>query len=175
MGNLRLIDGTAADSCYGVWVYRQPLAKGKRQNQAVSRLKEWVYGQGLLLNEPFVRKRFFPRDSFGEDELLQELQWYAGPFANLWFKDAKKFTAALTADYSFYYSLLNEQYEDDYWARYTVLKMFLYAAKQTNVKSYDMLLPVKAQYPFLYKSILEDQGKYSWQEKSQEGIVKYSL
>ena len=128
-----------------------------------------------MRKEEFFRKRFFPRDSFGKEEFLQDLQWYAGPFANLWFPEAKKFTVALQTDYQYYYSVLNDPFKSDYWAKYTALKLLLYAAKQTNVKSYDMLLPVRTQHPFLYKSVLEDQGKYSWKEKTKEGIVKYPL
>jgi hypothetical protein len=171
--NFAFIDGTLADSCYGVRNYNNRLVQGKEQSQGMSLLKEWIYSQGLL--KGWGADRTAPRDSYLNDEFLQDLLWYAGPYANLWFKNAKQFTDSLKQKYRYYYQHLDDSNRDQYWPQYTVLKMLLYAAKQTSVKVYDMFLPHQVYFPFMFKTILDDQGKYTWEEKSRDNISKAPL
>jgi hypothetical protein len=167
------IDGTLADSCYGVRDYRYPLREGKYQTEIYSYFKEWVYGKLLLSGIRYSETS--PRDSYLHDEFLQDLLLYAGPFANLWFKHARRYTISLKEQYHFYYNLIDHRYRDSYWPKYTVQKMLLYAGKQTTSKVYDMLLPKQIYFPFMFQEILKDQGRYSWEEKTMNGIIKAPL
>ena len=164
----KIIDGTVADSCYGVRNYNDRLVEGKAQSISLSYLKEWLHHHLLLRG---INSRN-PRDSFLNDIFLQDLLWYGGPFVNIWFGNAKVYTDKLKDKYHWYYNIIGDTVSDEYWEKYTVLKMLLYAAKQTAVKTYDMLLPHETEYPFMYKDVLSDQGKYSWSQKSEGNVIK---
>lgn len=168
-----LIDGTLADSCYGVRNYNQPLKMGAFQPEFVSYFKEWVYSKILIQGIRYNRTK--PRDSFLKDEFLQDLLWYGGPFVNTMFSNAKKYTERLKRQYYTYTDHLHPDNQKEYWPVYTILKLMLYAGKQTTVKTYDMLLPHQVYYPFMFRTILEDQGSYKWQEKSEQDTVKAPL
>ncbi|MCB0756725.1 MAG: hypothetical protein KDB98_14080, partial [Flavobacteriales bacterium] len=76
-----------------------------------------------------------------------------------------------------YYEYLKpEKSKQDDWMRYSVFKMVNYACKNNTAKSYDNSQPQNSGlYPFTWKSILEDQGHYSWAEKTLENTIKYPL
>ena len=168
---VKIIDGTVADSCYGVRNYNSRLTEGRNQSLWTSYLKEWIHH--LLLLKGIDSGN--PRDAFLDDVFLQDLLWYGGPFVNIWFKNAKSYTVELRSKYHQYYNIIGDTVSDQYWEKYTVLKMLLYAAKQTAVKTYDMFLPHETEYPFMYQDILIDQGKYSWNQKSEGGVTKHPI
>lgn len=167
------IDGTCADSCYGVRNYLHPLKQGKPQSRVMSTLKERIYMMALLNGWSWNRTK--PRDAYLDDEFIQDLLWYGGPFVNFWFKNADKFTATLSEKYKYYIDYIDRGGSCGYWEEYTVLKMMLYAAKQTTVKVYDMLKPHQVYFPFMFSNILQDQGKYNWSEKSEGYEAKAPL
>lgn len=167
------IDGTLADSCYGVRDYNAPLTVGKYQPEFYSLLKEWIYVAGAHCGIQLGGTK--PRDSFLKDEFLQDLLWYGGPFINTFFRNSRKYTEALKEKYYHYTNFLHPDDRSKYWPVYTILKLLLYAGKQTTVKTYDALLPHQVYYPFMFESILEDQGRYTWEEKSEGGVVKAPL
>ncbi|MEI6949502.1 asparagine synthase-related protein [Paraflavisolibacter sp. H34] len=169
-----IVDGTAADSCYGSKNYNKPIIKGEQKPFWMLRAGEYVSSVLRFYNLP-LHDRFIPRDSFEEDTNLLELQWYLGPFGNACFKNAKAYTQSLASKYKWYYNLLDQTGKNGEYAQYTILKLALYAAKQTTVKVYDVNPGAEVIFPFLYTSILKDQGRYSWQEKSTDNIVKYPL
>lgn len=170
---LPLIDGTLADSCYGVRDYSKPLVTGGPQPMLYSFAKEWLYCHMELRGR--TKGRTPPRDSFLNDAFLQEFLWYGGVYVNLWFDHARQFTRSLRDRYYQYIDLLDSSSRNDYWARYTIMKMMLYAGRQTTAKTYEMLAPNQVYFPFMFKAILKDQGRYSWSEKSEKGIVKAPL
>jgi hypothetical protein len=171
--DLTFIDGTVADSLYGVRDYSVPLVKGQNQHPIKSYIKEFIFAK--MLKYGFEKNKTGPRDSYLDDEFLQDLLWYAGPYANLWFSNAKQYTQSLVNKYRWYYTLIDSSNRSDYWARYTVQKMFLYAAKQTTVKAIDILSPNQVYFPFMFTTVVEDQGHYTWGEKSENGIIKAPL
>jgi len=60
--------------------------------------------------------------------------------------------------------------------RYSIFKMVNYAADTTNAKTYDLCGKSNQMlYPFMWKEILLDQGKYSWEEKTKNNIIKQPL
>lgn len=168
-----LIDGTCADSCYGVRNYLQPIKQGRPQSRFMSVLKERFYMMALLSGYRWNRTK--PRDAYLDDEFLQDLLWYGGPFVNFWFKNAGEYTVTLREKYKRYLDYIDRSGSYGYWEEYTVLKMMLYAAKQTTIKVYDMLKPHQVYFPFMFKNILQDQGKYTWAEKSEGYKVKAPL
>ena len=167
------IDGTLADSCYGVRDYNFRLTVGKYQPESFSLLKEWIYVAGAYCGIRLGKTN--PRDSFLNDEFLQDLLWYGGPFINTFFRNSRTYTKNLKDKYYQYAEFLHPDDRSKYWPVYTILKLLLYAGKQTTVKTYDALLPHQVYYPFMFASILEDQGRYAWEEKSEGGIVKAPL
>lgn len=173
LSKLSFVDGTLADSCYGVRNYSQKLQQGGKQLQIVTSFKEWVYLKSLIKNIRWNRTK--PRDSYLDDEFLQDLLWNGGPFVNFWFENAKEHTLFLKNEYQRYFNVLAERNRGEYWPQYTILKMMLYAAKQTTVKVHDMLLPAQTYFPFMFKSILIDQGKYTWEQKSENNTIKAPL
>ena len=168
-----MIEGTLADSCYGVRNYNRKLKTGDFQPEWLSCLKEWIYSRMLAGGMKSNRTR--PRDSFLNDEFLQDLQWYGGPFTNTLFNDAKSLTVSLKKRYYGYLDFLHPDNRSEYWPVYTILKLMLYAGKQTTVKTHDMLLPHQVYYPFMFRTILEDQGEYTWKEKSENDVIKAPL
>jgi len=167
------IDGTLADSCYGVRSYYERLTVGKYQPEVYSLLKEWLYVAFTSSGLPFGGTR--PRDAFLDDEFLQDLLWYGGPYINTLFRNSRRHTKSLKEKYYRYVDLLHPKDRSQYWPVYTILKLMLYAGKQTTVKTYDALLPHRVYYPFMFPSILEDQGRYTWEEKSKGGVIKAPL
>ena len=170
--DLPLIDGTLADSCYGVRDYERPLLRGGYQFEFYSLVKEWIYSR-IELGGGVRSTR--PRDAYLHDDFLQDLLWYGGVYSNIWFSNAKGYTSSLREKFYWYLNLLDSKHRLEYWPQYTILKMLLYAAKQTTVKVYDMLSPTQVYFPFMFQSVLADQGEYSWKEKSAGGIVKAPL
>jgi hypothetical protein len=66
--------------------------------------------------------------------------------------------------------------QQDDWMKYSVFKMVNYACKNNTAKSYDNSQPENSGlYPFTWLSILQDQGHYSWVEKTLENTIKYPL
>ncbi|HEX7016453.1 MAG TPA: asparagine synthase-related protein [Cyclobacteriaceae bacterium] len=170
---LSFIDGTLADSCYGVRNYNVRFVEGKYQPEVYSLLKEWLYVAATYFGIRFGGKR--PRDAFLHDEFLQDLLWYGGPFINAFFRNSRKYTRSLKEKYYHYVDFLYPEDRSKYWPVYTIIKLMLYAGKQTTVKTYDALLPHHVYYPFMFPSILEDQGRYDWDEKSKGGVIKVPL
>lgn len=171
--SLSFIDGTLADSCYGVRNYNYQLKEGKKQPEYISILKEWFYLKAIFYGVAWKGTK--PRDAYLNDEFLQDLLWNSGPYVNFWFHNAKEYTSLLKKEYEKYFNVLSKKNSNEYWPKYTVMKMLLYAAKQTTVKVYDMLQPGQVYFPFMYRNVLADQGKYTWQEKSENNIIKAPL
>lgn len=167
------IDGTPGDSCYGIRNYLRPLKQGQNQSRFKTVLKEKIYMTALLNGYPWNRTR--PRDGYLDDEFLQDLLWYGGPFVNYWFKNAEEYTITLHEKYKRYLDYIDTSANVGYWEEYTVLKMMINDAKQTTVKVYDMLKPSQVYFPFMFRNILQDQGKYAWAEKSEGYEVKAPL
>lgn len=167
------IDGTLADKCYGSRNYNKPLVQGRKQMEFYSLFKERIYAF-LMLNNKSIGSTG-PRDTYLNDENLQDLLWYAGPFANLWFKSSKEYTRNLKEKFYNYLNVLEEENKKEYWPRYTIIKLMINAAKQNTVRAYDMFLPHQVYFPYMFRSILVDQGKYTWAQKSENNIVKAPL
>ncbi len=173
----KIIDGTLADGCYGSTNYnRNVVGDIPERPQWQQRLNEWIAAQ--LQSRKLPRfERFHPRDSYIDDPYMQFMDVYLGPFGNMWLKDAKKHSEGLLPLWQYYYDYLKPepQHQDD-WMKYSVFKMVNYACKNNTAKSYDNSQPENSGlYPFTWLSILEDQGHYSWAEKTLENTIKYPL
>lgn len=173
----KIIDGTLADGCYGSTNYnRSIIGDIPHRPQWQQRLNEWIAAQLQSRKLPKY-ERFHPRDSYINDPYLQFMDVYLGPFGNMWLKDSKKHSEELLALWQYYYDYLKpEKSNQDDWMKYSVFKMVNYACKNNTAKSYDNSQPENSGlYPFTWKSILEDQGHYSWAEKTLENTIKYPL
>lgn len=173
----KVIDGTLADGCYGSTNYnRQVIGDLPERPVWQQRMNEWVAAQLQSRKLPGFEK-FHPRDSYMKDPFMQFMDVYLGPFGNMWLRDAKNATERLLPLWQYYYSFLRvppEQQDD--WMKYSVFKMVNYACKNNTAKSYDNSQPANSGlYPFTWLSILEDQGHYSWAEKTLENTIKYPL
>ncbi|MEP2024104.1 MAG: asparagine synthase-related protein [Reichenbachiella sp.] len=169
-----LIDGTGADSCYGTRDYSVPLFQGVDKGSLTLKLAEYAATFNDFFN-PKSNKSFLPRDQYIKDQNFQEVLWYLGAYANLGLKNSKPYTETLIPKLQELYRLIPSEHSGDSWAKYTVVKLALYACRQTSVKFYDMFPDSTIELPFLHRSMLTDQGKYSWSEKSINGIPKYPL
>lgn len=173
----KIIDGTLADGCYGSTNYnRSIIGDIPNRPQWQQQLNEWIAAQLQSRKLPGYQ-RFHPRDSYINDPYLQFMDVYLGPFGNMWLKDAKKHSQALLPLWQYYYHYLEapKAAQDD-WMKYSVFKMVNYACKNNTAKSYDNAQPENSGlYPFTWKSILEDQGHYTWAEKTLENTIKYPL
>ena len=173
----KIIDGTLADGCYGSTNYnRSVIGEIPERPQWQQSLNEWIAAQLQSKKLPLY-ERFHPRDSFINDPYLQFMDVYLGPFGNMWLKDAKEHSANLLPMWQYYYDYLKaDKSEQDDWMKYSVFKMVNYACKNNTAKSYDNSQPENSGlYPFTWLSILEDQGHYSWAEKTLENTIKYPL
>jgi len=173
----KIIDGTLADGCYGSANYnRNILGNIPERPQWQQQLNEWIASQ--LQSRKLPRyERFHPRDSYVNDPYLQFMDVYLGPFGNMWLKGSKQHSEELLPLWKYYYDYLkaDKSHQDD-WMKYSVFKMVNYACKNNTAKSYDNSQPQNSGlYPFTWKSILEDQGHYSWAEKTLENTIKYPL
>jgi asparagine synthase (glutamine-hydrolysing) len=171
-----VLDGTLADGCYGSVNYSKEFPVYAKKSNLRSRLEEQI-ASFMQLNRLPGGYKFFPRDSYVSDEFIQQLNIYIGPLGNTLFKDAKKMNKVLENYFSYYYNLIdNKGIEVDDWMKYSVFKMANYASKNNTAKTFDNVgHRNEAAYPFMWKEVLEDQGKYSWDEKSKEGIIKHPL
>jgi len=173
----KVIDGTLADGCYGSANYnRSVIGEIPDRPQWQQQLNEWIASQ-LQSRKLKGYERFHPRDSFMPDPFMQFMDVYLGPFGNMWLKDAKEISARLLPLWEYYYTYLKpEKFAQDDWMKYSVFKMVNYACKNNTAKSYDNSQPENSGlYPFTWLSILEDQGHYSWVEKTLENTIKYPL
>ena len=173
----KIIDGTLADGCYGSTNYnRNVVGDIPERPQWQQRLNEWIASQLQSRKLPGF-ERFHPRDSYIDDPYMQFMDVYVGPFGNMWLKDSKKHSENLLPLWHYYYDYLKPEHsKQDDWMRYSVFKMVNYACKNNTAKSYDNSQPQNSgMYPFTWKSILEDQGHYSWAEKTLENTIKYPL
>ena len=172
-----ILDGTLADGCYGSRNYIDPLSQGKAKVSLIQRkAQEQISSFLQLYNLPYNDK-FYPRDSMVNDFYIQLMSTYTGPMANTIFKDAEKFNKQLLEYWKWYYSLIiSKNGVTDEWMKYSIFKMINYASNSTLAKTYDLCGSTNQMiYPFIWKDILNDQGKYSWKEKTQNGVIKYPL
>jgi hypothetical protein len=173
----KIIDGTLADGCYGSTNYNRSVIGDIPDRPAWrQRLNEWIAAQLQSRKLPGY-ERFHPRDSYIDDPYLQFMDVYLGPFGNMWLKDSKKHSQELLPLWQYYYDYLKpSSSEQDDWMKYSVFKMVNYACKNNTAKSYDNSQPENSGlYPFTWLSILQDQGHYSWSEKSFDNTIKYPL
>lgn len=172
----QIIDGSLADACYGSTNYNKNIiAELPNRSRSEQRFNEYLAMQ-LQYHRLPGQDRFFPRDSLVSDPYLQFRNVYLGPFANTWLKGASEYSAELTKLWQFYYEYVKDDFaKQDHWTRYSSFKIVPYS-KITTAKTQDIPLPDNmGLYPFTWLSVLKDQGKYSWKEKSKGDVVKYPL
>lgn len=172
-----ILDGTLADGCYGSRNYNIPLFADQAEKpmlvqKATEHVATWLKVKNTKGNE-----RFYPRDTNQPDKMMQFMHMYLGPFANTWLKNAKEYTLETLPLWQMYYEFLDEANgRNDEWARYSVFKMVNYACKNNTAKTYDNTQPDNsAFYPFTWLSVLQDQGHYSWLDKTKDNTIKYVL
>ncbi len=172
-----VLDGTLADGCYGSTNYNTSLFANQAEKpmlvqKATEHVATWMKVRNTKGNE-----RFYPRDTNQPDKMMQFMHMYLGPFANTWLRNAKEYTLETLPYWQMYYDFLDESKgRNDQWARYSVFKMVNYACKNNTAKTYDNTQPENgAFYPFTWLSVLQDQGHYSWLEKTKDNTIKYVL
>lgn len=172
-----VLDGTLADGCYGSTNYLEDCPVPPPKSNLRSKAEENIASHLQLKHLPGGYK-FFPRDSFIEDSFIQQLNIYVGPLGNTLFKNVKGINSNIEEYFKYYYQLLETKgdLEKDDWMKYSLFKMYNYASKNNTAKSFDNVgIANSACYPFMWKEVLDNQGKYSWKEKTQDGVIKFPL
>lgn len=174
--NHKIVDGTLADGCYGSKNYNKPVFQHiKSKSKAELVLNEKISAFLQLYDLPY-KNRFFPRDSQIQDPYLQQMNVYTGALSNVLFQQASCLNAEILPYWAHYYELIQSEKGLDDWMKYSIFKMVNYAANTTIAKTYDLCgHPENMVYPFMWQDILIDQGKYTWQQKTQDNIIKYPL
>lgn len=175
--NLNILDGTLADGCYGSKNYNTPpfLSIKKKTNWQLS-FNEKI-SSFLQLHDLKWKNRFFPRDSKISDPYLQQMAVYVGSLSNTIFRNTEQINREIYPFWEWYYGLINPfTNAPDEWMKYSIFKMVNYASNTTVAKTYDLCgSPHQMIYPFMWKDILDDQGKYTWEQKTTGNIIKYPL
>lgn len=177
--NHTLVDGTLADGCYGSRSYKGSLFDGISKKSNLE--KHIAENIGAYLQKRNIKgnKRFFPRDAMISDDYLHFMASYVGPLANKSFKNSPILNKEIEFLWQKYYNLIDYPQDADNeeinWLKYTIFKMIGYASKITTAKIEDLKGSNNVIYPFMWKSILEDQGKYTFQQKTEGGIIKHPL
>lgn len=170
-----ILDGTLADGAYGSRDYNLKAFKPSKRPKWIAQLAERIATEVKFRNAR-LGERFYPRDSVMPDVHIQFMHMYLGPFANTIFPNAQQYSAALLFWWQWYYSYLDDAAQKQQPARFAVFKMLSYACKNNTAKTKDLSFPANAAtYPFTWKSILENQGHYTWEQKRAHGIPKQPL
>lgn len=170
------IDGSLADGCYGSRNYNIPLFEGyKNYPNFMLKWNERIAAY-MQFNEMKGHERFTPRDSLVKDPYLHFMNMYLGPFINTWVKGAEKYSREILPYWEHYYQLIDEPYREDSWARYTIFKQVSYIGKTSCARALDISQPENSTVTnFMWLETLEDQGHYTWAEKTIDNIKKYPL
>lgn len=174
--NHTILDGTLADGCYGSRNYNQPIISSKKTHSKRQLRMNELISSFLVVNNLPLKNRFFPRDSFVDDVFLQQIGIYVGPLSNTLFKNVDHLNKTLNGYWSDYHQVIESKLEKDYWMDYSIFKMINYASNTTIAKTFDLCgNNNNMSYPFMWRDVLIDQGKYTWEEKTKDNIIKYPL
>ena len=171
----QIADGTLADGVYGSTNYGRNLMTGQPDRSQWQQVLNEQIAAVLKAHALPMNDRFHPRDAYMKDEFMKFMDQYLGPFGNAWIKNAKTYSEKALPQWQYLYDFLQSESPDD-WQKYSLFKMVTYASKVTTAKTYDIATPDNiGVYPFMWKSIIRDGGSYTWQEKTENGIIKYPL
>lgn len=176
--NYTVLDGTLADSCYGAKNYSKDLFDGI-QNRGKTRqvINELVAGNLQKYNLK-GQEKFYPRDAQIEDDYLKFLNTYIGPLSRVFFPNSNVYNKIIEPLWLWYYNLIDTSLlkkDEEDWAKYTIFRTIGYSSRVASTKTQDLSLNNYAEYPFIWKEVLDDQAHYSWKEKTHNNIVKYPL
>jgi asparagine synthetase B (glutamine-hydrolysing) len=176
--NYTVLDGTLADSCYGAKNYSKDLFYGI-QNRGKTRqvINELVAGSLQKYNLK-GQEKFYPRDAQINDEYLKFLNVYIGPLSRVFFPNSNEYNKIIEPLWLWYYNLIDTSLlkkDEADWAKYTIFRTIGYSSRVASTKTQDLSLNNYAEYPFIWKEVLDDQAHYSWKEKTHNNIVKYPL
>jgi hypothetical protein len=101
---------------------------------------------------------------------------FSGSLSNTIFSNAAQLNKKIYEYWKWYYTLIDSAgNQGDEWLKYVAFKMPSYGTTM-QVKTYDLCSNGnQIIYPFIFREILIDQGKYSWADKSKNNTVKYPL
>ncbi len=177
--NTSILDGTLADGCYGSKNYYLSIYNSFNNSTSFKKHIRELISSFLISNNLPFQNRFHPRDAFINDHALIQMAHYSGSLMNTYFKHSKKYSLMIEPYWLWYYQLLSctkNCKEIDFWMRYSIFKMANYAANTTIAKTIDMCGNTNMMvFPFMWLEILEDQGTYTWSEKTKNNIIKYPL
>jgi asparagine synthetase B (glutamine-hydrolysing) len=174
-----LIDGTGADSCFGLPLYQQEYRYS------------WAHCQPKFAKQVYAtiydNLRMYKRNSrvFRLLELMAtsdtDIQLYPLMFCRIesFFSEGTRYyaTDVDSALLNVLKSCTESKKENNYiGAKYTV-GVFVDLARVGALKDFHIGNEpfIEAVYPFLWKDILVEQGKLSWNCKSKNGIAKWPL
>ncbi|MCX6158509.1 MAG: asparagine synthase-related protein [Ignavibacteriae bacterium] len=170
-----ILDCTLADGCYGCTNYNySPFYnkdfKIRYPNKILEKLSSY-----LIIKNIRGRYRLAPSDSIENNKYLNLFNLYTGALGNTIFTNSIKHNKLISEYYLWFLGILKDNINDE-WAKYSVMEMLMYASKQTTAKIYDpFIYSLDVNFPFMFRSILADQGKYNWDEKMHNNIFKYPL
>ena len=174
-----ILDGTLADGCYGSKNYLKPPNEGVKNRPKFQQRINEVISSSLIMNDFKKQDKFFPRDSYLKDENLKDMAMYTGVMPNYLLNDAEDISSKLEKEWVWYYNLIDwgkgGSDSDLSWINSSIFKMVGYASRVTTAKVEDLSIGNNVDYPFITLDILNDQGKYSWEQKTHDGIIKYPL
>ena len=174
-----ILDGTLADGCYGAKSYlKPPNISVKNRPKFQQKINEFISSR-LIISDSKKQDRFFPRDSYIKDEYLKNMAMYTGVLPNYLLNDAEVITNKLEKEWLWYYDMIDWKKGftelDSSWIKNSIFKMIGYASRVTTAKVEDLSKGNYVDYPFMTLDVLNDQGKYTWEQKTQDGIIKYPL
>lgn len=174
-----ILDGTLADGCYGSKNYLKPPNNAVKNRSKFQQKINEAISSTLLINDFKRQDGFFPRDSYIKDEYLKNMAMYTGVIPNYLLNNAEAITTQLEKEWLWYYDMIDWKKGftelDSSWIKNSIFKMIGYASRVTTAKVEDLSKGNYVDYPFITLDILNDQGKYTWEQKTQGGIIKYPL
>lgn len=174
-----VIDGTGADSCFGLPLYQQEYRYS------------WAHCQPKFAKEVYatifanLRMYRWKSRAFRMLELMAtsdtDIQLYPLMFCRIesfFSEEVRRYTADVdSALLAVLRSCTESKKENDYiGAKYTV-GVFVDLARVGALKDFHIGDEpfIETAYPFLWKDILVEQGKLSWDCKAKNGITKWPL
>ena len=179
-----IFDGNGGDDCFGLGFWLPSLAK--RQNflyslpasiraAAFNISSRWSL---LEKNTGIVRRLIRAISDFNEQEIYQ-INLVLCPWTDVFEANTRAYDIEMgnLAANSITDLLKPLPHNESYYAKATVAWMRhvtcgMWCAKTYGIKTLPALQPV---YPYLWKDMLEEQGKLSWSAKINHGIVKWPL
>lgn len=177
-----LIDGTGGDECFGelinpsiAWRLKLAFALPRFVKSAIFNINAYLDPLGTINKRSMIPWKLADCQTRDINSVFRT----ACPWITLFKSNTKEFEEEIGGNLVNVYTnmIASSLWNKSYWARETVAALChtscgLWGAKTHNVKTFSN---VQVTYPFMWKDMLEEQGKLSWSTKTSKGIRKRPL